>query len=463
MKKNTLFKAVSLALAATFVGGALSGCGEKQNSDQVTISISNFPNKDADPNGYKTMTEKIQRFEEAYPNIKIEGDEWAFDLQSFAAKAEGDMLPTLYVVPFTETDKVIDLGYSADITDQVKEYGYYDIINDFCMENISRDGKIWLLPSQTYSMGLFLNLKLFEQAGLMEEDGTPKAPKTFDELIETARIITEKTGAAGFVLPTTENLGGWMFNLIAWNYGVKFINEENGVYNANFNTPECVEALQYIKDLKWKYNVMPQNTLINVSELVKLLATNRAAMSLSNDTIVSNAYNLYNMDINDIGYAQIPAGPKNHVTLVGGAYNAIKASATPEEVDAVFKWLSFENNILNLTEETKESIVEGYELQKSKNALIGIKKLSPWNSNSEYVAFEDQIRNEYYNVNPNHIKLYNDQSDIGYQSEEPVCTQDLYSLLDSCIQEVLTNENADCEQLLEKANSDFQNNFLKYQ
>lgn len=463
MKKNKLFKSVALVLAATCVGGALSGCGPKENSDQVTISISNFPNKDADPNGYKTMTEKVQRFEEAYPNIKIEGDEWEFDLQSFAAKAEGDMLPTVYTVPFTETDKVINLGYSADITTPVKDYGYYDIINDYCMENISRDGKIWLLPTQTYSMGLFLNLKLFEQAGLMEEDGTPKAPKTFDELIETARTITEKTGAAGFVLPTTENLGGWMFNVIAWNYGVKFINEENGKYTANFNTPECVEALSYIKDLKWKYKVMPQNTLINVSELVKLLATDRAAMSISNDAIVNNAYNLYSMDINNIGYAQIPAGPKDHVTLVGGAYYAIKSSASEEEIDAAFKWLSFENNILNLTEETKASIIERYELKQSKNELIGIKALSPWNANSEYVAFEDQIRTEYCNVNPNHIKLYNEQSDIGYQSEEPVCTQDLYSLLDSCIQEVLTNENADCAALLEKANSDFQSNFLNYQ
>ena len=37
----------------------------------------------------------------------------------------------------------------------------------------------------------------------------------------------------------------------------------------------------------------------------------------------------------------------------------------------------------------------------------------------------------------------------------------LYALLDACIQEVLTNENADCAALIQKAASDFQQNYLE--
>ncbi|MDO5585998.1 MAG: hypothetical protein Q4G53_02805 [Clostridia bacterium] len=38
--------------------------------------------------------------------------------------------------------------------------------------------------------------------------------------------------------------------------------------------------------------------------------------------------------------------------------------------------------------------------------------------------------------------------------------QQLYATLDRCLQEVMTNENADCAAILEKANSDFQSNYL---
>ena len=70
---------------------------------------------------------------------------------------------------------------------------------------------------------------------------------------------------------------------------------------------------------------------------------------------------------------------------------------------------------------------------------------------------------EYANSNINHVKLYNDfvadcPADI--QAEEPVCAQELYVTLDGCIQAVLTDENADCAAILEKANADFQSNYL---
>ena len=70
---------------------------------------------------------------------------------------------------------------------------------------------------------------------------------------------------------------------------------------------------------------------------------------------------------------------------------------------------------------------------------------------------------KYANSNINHVKLYNDfvaDCPAKIQPEEPVCAQELYGILDNCIQEVLTNKDADCATVLEKANSDFQANYL---
>ena len=68
------------------------------------------------------------------------------------------------------------------------------------------------------------------------------------------------------------------------------------------------------------------------------------------------------------------------------------------------------------------------------------------------------------NANINHVKRYNDfMADMGeceLRAEEPVCAQELYSVLDSCIQAVLEDENADCAEVLKKGCSDFQQNYL---
>ena len=58
------------------------------------------------------------------------------------------------------------------------------------------------------------------------------------------------------------------------------------------------------------------------------------------------------------------------------------------------------------------------------------------------------------------MKLYNDKENLEFQAEEPVDAQALYALLDTCIQEVLTNKDADCASLIKKAASDFQKNNL---
>ena len=77
--------------------------------------------------------------------------------------------------------------------------------------------------------------------------------KTFEELIQTAKTIKEKTGQAGFAIPTSGTEGGWIFANLAWNFGVKFMDKVDGKWKATFNTPEAVEAFQYLSDLKWKY------------------------------------------------------------------------------------------------------------------------------------------------------------------------------------------------------------------
>ena len=97
------------------------------------------------------------------------------------------------------------------------------------------------------------------------------------------------------------------------------------------------------------------------------------------------------------------------------------------------------------------------------NAAIGVKAMSVWSDKSEAVKYENEMIDKNANINLNHVKLYNDfvaNVPCEIQAEEPVSCQQLYAILDKCIQQVLTDENSDCAAILEKANSDFQVDYL---
>lgn len=463
--KIAVKKAISLLLCCASVFTLMCSCGSKQAEQKKTkISIGNWPNEEADKNKYDAVMKRKEQFEAENPDIEIVPDEWQYDVKTFLPKAEGGTLPTVYQTHFSEAKKIVKFKYSANVTDLLKEYDYYNKINDKLLDNISENGEIYLLPLSAYTLGVLINMNLFREAGLVDENDTPYIPDTFEKLAEYAEIVHKKTGKAGFVFPTAENGGGWNFTMLAWNFGTTFMEQKGGKWQSTFNSKECADALEYLKDLKWNKNAMPASTKINNSEVIKLFGTDQVAMAIAHpgqlDALIKN----YGMDLNSIGYIKMPAGPKRHVTLMGGAYYGFSPNASKKELEAAFKWIRFNGFDTEIDDSKKERVYNSYkEKNKLGNTIIGISDINLWNTEAESRKYTEQIVEEFRNIPINHVASYNDKSDIDYQVEEPVCAQDLYSILDSCIQEVLTNKDAVVSDVLEKAASDFQNNFLDYE
>ena len=119
---------------------------------------------------------------------------------------------------------------------------------------------------------------------------------------------------------TKDTVGGWQFMNIAWSFGVEFMKKDaNGKWKATFNSPEGTAALQYIKDLKWKYDVLPENILIDKNEIIKLFATDQLAMSIFGDpSWLSRPIFLFNINKDKIASSPTPAGPAGRYSQVGG-------------------------------------------------------------------------------------------------------------------------------------------------
>ncbi|MBO5007481.1 MAG: extracellular solute-binding protein [Clostridia bacterium] len=462
--KKKSIKIVALVMSMLLVCGLFTGCNkkatDKDEEGRTVISVGSWPS--AEGESLDKMNDRKDRFEKANEDVVIVPDTWAFERQTFYSKAAGGQLPTVYMAGFTEVPEIITSEYSADLTKVLKKRGYDGKFNDGIMDVVSDNGKIMAFPTMAYILGLAYNVEMFEKAGLMEEDGTPKQPKDWDEVVEFAVKIKEATGKPGIVLPTAGNSGGWIFTSIAWSFGVDFMEKDaDGKWKATFDTKEAAEALQFIKDLKWKHNVLPANTLINGEEWYKQFATGNGAMTITAGDYPRRVVK-YGMTADKVGMLATPAGPKRHVTLLGGEVLCVKADATEDQIDAAIRWIETAYNY-SLTDEYKKNAEASIESQLNEGRHVGIKSMSPWNVDTEALKWYHKYIDSKANANINHVKLYNDfvancPADI--QPEEPVCAQELYAILDACIQEVLTNKNADCAKVMKKANADFQANYL---
>lgn len=457
-------RALIIILCVILSVAIFSGCNtkslDKDEQGRTIISVGGWPSKEGI--GLDNMNARKAEFEETNPDVSVVPDFWTFDRKSFYAKAAGNQLPTQYNVAYTEMPEIINSEYSADMTATLSKRGYDDMFNPAVLDVVSQDGKIYGYPYSGYILGIAFNTEMMSAAGLMEEDGTPKQPKDWNELAEFAVQIKQTTGKPGFVFPSSNNNGGWIFTPVAWSYGVDFMEkDENGKWQATFNTPEAVAALQYVKDLKWKYDVLPSNTLIDGTECYKTFATGNAGMMIGSSAVSQNVVQ-YGMLPDQLGMMGIPAGPARHVTLLGGGVSCVAPDATEDQIDASIRWVEASYGY-QLTDEVKHNTERTIQDALANNELVGIKGFSIWSNESEVVQYTRGLIDSYANSNPNHVKLYNDfvaNCPAEIQQEEPVCAQELYGILDSCIQEVLINENADCAELIAKAASDFQVNYL---
>ena len=82
-------------------------------------------------------------------------------------------------MPLTEIQMLRNNGYTADITQGLKDNGLLDKINPEILDLMTdENGKICGLPSSAYTQGLVINKQLFTDAGLVDAEGNPLYPQT---------------------------------------------------------------------------------------------------------------------------------------------------------------------------------------------------------------------------------------------------------------------------------------------
>ena len=445
-------KLVAVLLVIMLSLTAFSALGE------TVLKLGIYP-EDVDTAALEAHEFFLAEFAKALPDVTVEKAHYKYAVDTFVAMAEAGTVPTIFETWFTEPQKLIRGGFVADITDELNELGWTDKMNPTIRSLLSdANGRIYGVPRDGYALGLMINAEVFEDAGLVDADGLPLYPKTWDELAQTAVKIKEATGSAGLVLLAKDNAGGWHFSNIAWNFGATLESQdETGKWHANLNSPEAVAAMQYVKDLKWKYDVLTADpTSEDWGTGFTQLGTGAAAMYIAANDAVSQPTTNNGLPVDKLMMAGLPAGPGGQYSLFGGTPYMFAANATPEAIKAALKYLETMGKAPVLSDPAKAGLVADAKARQTNGTPV-INEFPSW-TDADLIATRQAVVAEYSNVDTRMFQNYFDTvaKEGNLRMEEPVNAQDLYAKLTKVLQAVVTDQNADVQALMDTANTNLQ-------
>jgi ABC-type glycerol-3-phosphate transport system substrate-binding protein len=440
---TALLAVIVTSLLAVFASSVSSAATTKTTTISV---VSLIPG--STPAAIQQFNNQVAAFQKANPSIKVKPIEYQWTGPTFAAKLAAGTLPTVFEVPFTDARSLGDNGQLADLTTEIKQLPYYSKYNKSVLaEATTSKGKIIALPKGAYAMALHYNRKLFTAAGLNPN----KPPTNWAQVQAYAKLITEKTGKTGYAqMGKDDNSAGWVFTTLVYSLGGRMETGRGTSAKATLNNAKAVTALNMLKKMRWTDNSMGSNFDMGWSDINQAFAAGNVGMYINGSDVYTNLVSASNIDPSIYGLAPIPLAKNTTAgVLGGGTLVAVRPDANAAARAAAVKWIDFyyERPLVD-----KAQAIRNAKTLVASKQPVGVPALPLFNK-AQYDLANSWIKS-YINVPLAQIKPFT----TGIYSQtvipEPAAsTQSVYKTLDAPVQAILTDKNANVQQLLDQANS----------
>ena len=168
------------------------------------------------------VANELSLFSKAYPkiNVKRTGDAFAsYDNLFTLSERSGDAPDVFFLTPSEPLNQQVQQGWllpldSYATSSWIRSFPAYSFVEGVNM----LDGKIYSAPftGTAPSNQLYINNKVFRDAGLTNPDGSVMVPKTWDDVGNAAATIVRKSGGATYGL----GFGGASNDLLLWWFDV---------------------------------------------------------------------------------------------------------------------------------------------------------------------------------------------------------------------------------------------------
>jgi ABC-type glycerol-3-phosphate transport system substrate-binding protein len=382
-----------------------------------------------------TLNEMLAQFAAENPDISVtvEMITWNQLYQKLQTAFVAGTQPDLFMLHASEVPQFASYGVLREMSDQYVSGGGWlpdDDISETTMSGLMWEGGIYGIPLDNHGRGLWINVDMFEAAGISTDPAT--APTTYEGWVELFQKLTLDANGNNALSPDfdPENVVQWGYTVGEWpnvNFlaglyqnGGSFLSEDGTTITVN--SEAGIRALQQAVDLVYTYHVSPPSAGFDTWQ-----AFGAGAVAVLPTGTWYRNQSLLQSDINSMAWPNWQWG-ETPATWFGTHTFMLPATAEGEKLDAalrLIRWVS-ENQVA-------------------------------WASSGQVPArlsAQAALDPENY---PSNILLGQTFSEYGIQDPRTTVTQELLTLLDVGLQEALngikTPEQAlnDAAQLMQEA------------
>lgn len=253
-------QALAVLSLAAFVLAACGGDGDSEDTGDAgpTDEPLQIWVRQAEDGGlptYEAMAEQYE--EETGQEIELYGEVTAFEQTLIRAAAAQD-LPDAIIYDTEGLGQLLSWGMVEEIDPDALS-NKDDILDIAWTATQGFDGKTYAIPTSTQAFNLYIRTDWRDNLGLSN-------PETWDDVLEVARAFTyddpDGNGADdtyGYVVPgsTTRGYASWFWITLLWQAGGDYFEPQgDGTFAPALNSPEAIEAMQWLHDMVFEHEVV---------------------------------------------------------------------------------------------------------------------------------------------------------------------------------------------------------------
>jgi multiple sugar transport system substrate-binding protein len=323
--RRTFTGGAVLALASLTRVPAARATGNARRLAGTTIRVSMFDT--AFPRGLEKL---LPQFSET-TGIKVDFERLGFpvfvqrsDLELSGAAGAVDAMTLV----FAQSGRWIGAGWAEDLTPFVKSSGFdLDDLLPGPVATMKRGDKLYGIPWLADS-----------QLMLYRKDLVPKAPDTFDELIDAAKRV-HSPSVAGY-LPAGKVTLNWIFPTFLYGFGGRFFADPPGDLRPGLAAPEAIRAAEYWAGTLIRNYGAPGSTNFEDAEQIATMQQGRAAIWIHSLGQLTAATDKQKSTVADrVAFASPPRGPAGRFPQVASHGLMIPVASKKKEAAWEFiKW-----------------------------------------------------------------------------------------------------------------------------
>lgn len=247
-------------LLAALSGAVLSGgCASRSPSGRSGPVILRFWNGFTGPDG-ATMESIVKRFNAEHPGIRVSMQiiPWSTYYDKLTLGLAYGGAPDVFILHANRFPEFANYQALAPVDDLAQKDHLSE--KDFAgkaWRACHWRGKLYGIPLDCHPIGLYYNTELFKQAGIVDERGQAKPPRTLQEFRETARRLTRDTNGDG-----RPDVWGFAFTWLRSNSYTFLDQFGTGLLDArmtrsDLDSPQAAEAISLMRAFIYKDRICP--------------------------------------------------------------------------------------------------------------------------------------------------------------------------------------------------------------